>query len=203
MTPRQGQLSLASDHGAPPTMVTAWWSSSTDRAGRSPRCELLTGSSIAVIQAGQSVDVGRLLALGATRLLLFAAAPSSGLLALNVSGVHHVPQPGGGDPAKTGVIVQPTLALVGPTINRRPGVGWQKAGSTRRPNVAPGRAADRSELRVEAAIAGPVVLHLAEPELKRLVHQAEKAARQDAANADTVEQGAAPVRPRLLARRRA
>jgi hypothetical protein len=59
-----------------------------------------------------------------------------------------------------------------------------------------------SELPVEAAIAGPV-LRLAEPELKRLVHQAEKAARQDAANADTVEQGAAPVRPRLLARRRA
>ena len=54
----------------------------------------------------------------------------------------------------------------------------------------------------EAAVAGPV-LRLAERKLERLVHEAGKPARQDAADVDAVEHGPAPVRPRLLAHRRA
>ena len=54
----------------------------------------------------------------------------------------------------------------------------------------------------EAAVAGPV-LRLAERKLERLVHEAGKPARQDAADVDAVEHGPAPFDPRPHARRRA
>ena len=203
MTPRQGQLSLASDHGAPPTMVTAWWSSSTDRAGRSPRCELLTGSSIAVIQAGQSVDVGRLLAPGDDAVAAVCCCTVFGLVGAKrqrcsprAAAWRWRPRQDGCDspadacPSRTYHQSAPGSRLAESRVHPSPKCGPR---TSSRPGV---------NCPFEAAVAGPV-LRLAERKLERLVHEAGKPARQDAANVDAVEHGPAPVRPRPHARRRA